>query len=257
MGARIGYPSWLLNMTYLEELYKYIPQLYLNTSFLEMYHVILRNNWMRTLMKLRRPFDKDYNLALGPAVVNAFYRPTTNEMVYPSGILQGAFYQHGLPSSLNFGAVGGIVGHEMTHGFDDKGSQFNADGALQRWWTNKTRNKFNEKAKCFIHQYGNITDKETNMTLNGNNTVGENIADNGGLRMAFKAYEARLEKEGGDIRLPGLTHLSGRELFFIANAMVWCGLSRVERLRQLIQYDVHSPGSIQVSPVMWAARSIV
>ncbi|KAL3201776.1 hypothetical protein MRX96_042794 [Rhipicephalus microplus] len=229
-GVRIGYPSWLLNVTYLEELYKYIPRLYRNASFLEMHHAIQRNNWMRTLMNLRRPFDKD-NSAARPAIVNALYRPTTNEMMYPSGILQGAFYQHGLPRSLNFGAIGGVVGHEMTHGFDDKGSQFDADGALKQWWTNTTRKKFNEKAKCLIYQYGNITDKETNMTLNGKNTVGENIADNGGLRMAFKAYEALLKNQGEDIRLPGLTHLSGRELFFIANAMVWCGLSRVAEVK--------------------------
>ncbi|XP_075730685.1 membrane metallo-endopeptidase-like 1 isoform X2 [Rhipicephalus microplus] len=227
MGVRIGYPSWLLNVTYLEELYKYIPRLYLNASFLEMYHAIQRNNWMRTLMNLRRPFDKD-NTAARPAVVNALYRPTTNEMMYPSGILQGAFYQHGLPRSLNFGAIGGVVGHEMTHGFDDKGSQFDADGALKQWWTNTTRKKFNEKAKCLIYQYGNITDKETNMT----------------------AYDAQLKKEGDDIRLPGLTHLSGRELFFIANAMVWCGLSRVEKLRQQIQYDVHSPGPYRANVPM-------
>ncbi|KAH8035765.1 hypothetical protein HPB51_008592 [Rhipicephalus microplus] len=159
-----------------------IPRLYRNASFLEMYHAIQRNNRMRTLMNLRRPFDKD--------------------------------------NSLNFGAIGGVVGHEMTHGFDDKGSQFDADGALKRWWTNTTRKKFNEKARCLIYQYGNITDKTTNMTLNGKNTVGENIADNGGVRMAFKAYEALLKKEGEDIRLPGLTHLSGKELFFIAKAMV-------------------------------------
>ncbi|KAL3201777.1 hypothetical protein MRX96_042795 [Rhipicephalus microplus] len=143
---------------------------------------------------------------VGPAIVNAFYNPSANEMVYPSGILQGVFYQYGLPRSLNFGAIGVVVGHEMTHGFDDTGSQFDANGSLKQWWSNETRTKFTKKAQCFIEQYGNITDEEANMTVNGVNTVGENIADNGGMRMAYKAYDRLLEDEcgGEDTRLPDM-----------------------------------------------------
>ncbi|KAK8785513.1 hypothetical protein V5799_008122 [Amblyomma americanum] len=89
----------------------------------------------------------------------------TTKPLYPAGILQGVFYQHGLPRSLNFGAIGMVVGHEMTHGFDDSGSQFDAEGALQEWWTNSTRTHFEKKAKCFEYQYGNITDQATNMTV--------------------------------------------------------------------------------------------
>ncbi|XP_050041629.2 membrane metallo-endopeptidase-like 1 [Dermacentor andersoni] len=173
-------------------------------------------------------------------------------MVYPSGILQGAFFQHGLPRSLNFGAIGAVVGHEMTHGYDDKGSQYDADGALKQWWTNETRTEFNNRAQCFVYQYSNITDKTTNMTLNGANAVGENIADNGGLRMAFKAYERLLQDEcnGEDTRLPGLTHLSGKKLFFIAQAMVLCRLSRAEWLKHIIQYDTHCPSQYRVEMPM-------
>ncbi|XP_054931289.1 neprilysin-2-like [Dermacentor andersoni] len=170
-------------------------------------------------------------------------------MVFPSGILQGVFYQFGLPRSLSFGAIGTVVGHEMTHGFDDTGSQFDADGRLKQWWTDQTRTQFDQKAKCFIEQYGNITDEEANMTLNGINTVGENIADNGGIRMAYQAYERLLKEEykGVDTRLPGLTHLSGNQLFFIAEAMVWCSRYR-KKMRQLqIQYDPHSPAEYRVN----------
>ncbi|KAH7931773.1 hypothetical protein HPB52_025343 [Rhipicephalus sanguineus] len=97
-----------------------------------------------------------------------------------------SFYEHGLPRSLNFGGIGAVIGHEMTHGFDDEGSQYDEDGALKQWWSNKTRAEFMNRAKCFEQEFGNITDKQTKMTLNGKNTVGENIADTGGLRLAFE-----------------------------------------------------------------------
>ncbi|XP_037556025.1 neprilysin-1-like [Dermacentor silvarum] len=249
MTSKIGYPSWLLNKTYLEQLYIYVPNLNLSSPYLEMSYYIEANNWKRQMLQLRKPYDKESVWFVGPAVVNAFYNPAANEMVYPSGILQGVFYQYGLPRSLNFGAVGMVVGHEMTHGFDDTGSQFDADGALKQWWTNETRAEFNKKAECFIYQYGNITDEEANMTINGRNTVGENIADNGGMRMAFKAYERLLQDEchGQDTRLPGLTDLSGKKLFFIAEAMVWCSRMRKERQQFLIQYDPHSPDKYRVN----------
>ncbi|XP_037527376.1 membrane metallo-endopeptidase-like 1 [Rhipicephalus sanguineus] len=207
---------------------------------------------MRTLMNLGQPYDKDSVWSRGAAVVAAYYTPTNNEMVFPAGILQAPFYQRGLPRSLNFGAMGFVIGHEMTHGFDDRGGQFDADGALRQWWTNDTRTKFKEKAQCFIYQYGNITDEKANMTLNGRHTVGENIADNGGLRLVFKAYEKVLEDEcrGEDTRLPGLTNLTGKQLFFIADAMMWCSLSTVQRLKQQIQYDVHSPAPYRVNMPM-------
>ncbi|XP_077500969.1 neprilysin-1-like isoform X1 [Amblyomma americanum] len=251
MGTKIGYPDWLHNTTYLEELYRFVPQLGSNCTFAEMLRFIARNHWVQQILKLPEPYDKDAEWLVGPAFVNAFYNPSNNEMVYPSGVLQGALYKRGLPSSVNYGAIGMVVGHEMTHGFDDMGSQFDADGALKQWWTNDTRAHFEEKAKCFQYQYGNITDQAANMSLNGRNTVGENIADNGGLRMAFRAYN-RLLKEGAEneTRLAGLEDLSGQQLFFIANGMVWCSNSRPEYLRQLIQYDPHSPHRYRVNVPM-------
>ncbi|KAK8755132.1 hypothetical protein V5799_002163 [Amblyomma americanum] len=251
MGTKIGYPNWLHNTTYLEELYRFVPQLGSNCTFAEMLRFIARNHWVQQMLKLPEPYDKDAEWLVGPAFVNAFYNPSNNEMVYPSGVLQGALYKRGLPPSINYGAIGMVVGHEMTHGFDDMGSQFDADGALKQWWTNETRAHFEEKAKCFQYQYGNITDQAANMSLNGRNTVGENIADNGGLRMAFGAYD-RLLKEGAEneTRLAGLEDLSGQQLFFIANGMVWCSNSRPEYLRQLIQYDPHSPHRYRVNVPM-------
>lgn len=252
MESKIAYPTWGLNITFLEELYHYVPQLDPTSAFLKIWHFIAVNNGRKKLEKLRQPYDKDLEWIVGAAVVNAFYDPATNEMVYPSGILQGVFYQYGLPRAINFGAIGAVVGHEMTHGFDDTGSQFDANGRLEQWWTNETRKKFDRRALCFKRQYGNITVERLNMTLNGNNTVGENIADNGGLRTAFKAYD-KLLLEGHnreDTRLEGLENISGKQLFFISNAMVWCNKARDGYLRELIQYDPHTPNRYRINVPM-------
>nr|XP_037287842.1 neprilysin-1-like [Rhipicephalus microplus] len=247
MEARIGYSEKIVNITYLEGLYKFVPQLQLNTSYLEVVYVVSVNSGKRSLMKLRDTYDKTAWI-VGPAVVNAFYSPSSNQMVFPSAILQGVFYEHGLPRSLNFGAIGMVVGHEMTHGFDDTGSQFDANGALKQWWSNDTRAEFRKRAKCFEDQYGNITDIEANMTLNGINTLGENIADNGGLRLVFEAYSKLLKDEcKTDTRLKGLEKFSGKQLFFIANGMAWCSVARPEYLKILIQYDPHSPSQYRVN----------
>ncbi|XP_050041865.1 neprilysin-1-like [Dermacentor andersoni] len=249
MGMKIGYPDWLLNTTYIEGLYKFVPNLPLNASYGEMMYAISLNKWKQEMLKLRQAYDKEAEWLEGAAVVNAFYNPSANEMVFPSGILQGVLYEHGLPRSMNFGAIGIVVGHEMTHGFDDTGGQFNAEGALKQWWTKDTRTEFMKRAKCFQYEYGNITDMEARMRLNGRNTVGENIADNGGVRLAFEAYKKLLEEECGnvDTRLKGLEAVTGKQLFFIATGMVWCSLSRPEFLMLRILYNSHSPARYRVN----------
>ncbi|XP_077547941.1 neprilysin-2-like [Haemaphysalis longicornis] len=123
---------------------------------------------------------------IGAAVVNARYNAKDNQIVCPAGILQGVFYEYGLPRSLNIGAIGAAAGHELTHGFDDAGSQFDADGRLREWWSKATREKFKQKSECFVRQYGSIYNKEAGMKLNGRNTLGENIADNAGTLAAFR-----------------------------------------------------------------------
>lgn len=249
MRRKIAYPDWLLNSTSLDQFCKYIPRLNISSPFLSMWRSIRVNNWKTMLDKLRKTYDPDKTWIVGPAVVNAFYNPSGNEMVYPAGILQGVFYQYGLPRSINIGAIGSVIGHELTHGFDDQGSQYDAEGRLREWWSNSTRQKFRKKSQCFVKQYGNIYDKEAKMKLNGKNTLGENIADNGGLRTAFRAYKNILKTECGgiDTRLQGLEKLSGEKLFFIANAMVWCDLVRPEEKKFIIQYDPHSPSKYRIN----------
>lgn len=242
MGVKIGYPEEIMNMTYLEERYKYIPELNTSSHFIEMWRYIVDNNERKQLEKLRMPYDRN-SWVVGSAVVNAFYNPSTNDMFYPSGILQGLFYQHGLPSSINYGSIGAIIGHEITHGFDDEGRQYDADGKLKQWWNNGTRSRFEKRANCFVQQYGRIRDETANMTLDGNNTLGENIADNGGLRMAFKAYTTLRN----DTRLKTLEHISGKKLFFISRAMTRCSLRTPASLRMQIQYDPHSPAQYRIN----------
>ncbi|CAN7987476.1 unnamed protein product [Ixodes pacificus] len=237
MVAKIGYPFWILNDTYLNGLYEYAPAAFLNYSFLNVLLGLQLNRKIQGLLKLRQPYKKEDQWYTGAAVVNAFYNPSTNDITFPAGILQPPFFQHGVPSSLNMGAIGMVIGHEITHGFDDGGNQFDADGQLRNWWTESSQKMFLESAQCFIEQYGNVTAKEVNLTLNGINTQGENIADNSGLKAAYLAFK---KFNDTDQVLPGL-NLTGDQLFFVSNAMGWCQNIRKERLRRDVQYDPHSP----------------
>lgn len=252
MGWKIAYPEWLLDPTSLDQFYKYIPKLDPSTPFVSIWKSLRDNKWKTALAELRIPYDPDKVWKPGAAVVDAFYHGSTNEMVFPAAILQGVFYQYGLPRSLGMGSLGFVAGHELTHGFDDTGSQYDADGRLRQWWSNDSRSNFEKKSECFKQQYGSIYVKEAGLKLNGKNTVSEDIADNGGIRAAFRAYKKMFKEKGKgkDTRLRGLEELSGDKLFFIAEAMLWCSLYRPEGLRSVVQYDSHSPPKYRVNVPM-------
>jgi predicted metalloendopeptidase len=147
---------------------------------------------------------------------------------------------------LNYGALGVVAGHEISHGFDNQGAGYGADGALKNWWSADAKKKFNEKAKCFENQYSAITDKQTGLQLNGKMTLGENIADNGGVHLAFGAYRNVTK----DVTLPGLD-FNRDQLFFLGHANVWCLNARDEFVRNQIKYNVHSLGRYRVNvPLM-------
>ena len=122
------------------------------------------------------------------AVVNAFYDPSKNSIEFPAGILQGIFFDHKVPNYINYGGIGAVIGHEITHGFDDQGRQYDFDGNLQDWWEPETKTKFQTKTKCIIDQYSNYKSKQIGLNINGVTTQGENIADNGGTKEALMAY---------------------------------------------------------------------
>ncbi|XP_060250490.1 neprilysin isoform X3 [Ovis aries] len=240
---RIGYPDDIisnddkLNNEYLELSYQeeeYFENIIQNLKF----------GQNRQLKKLREKVDKDEWIS-GAAVVNAFYSSGRNQIVFPAGILQPPFFSAQQPKSLNYGGIGMVIGHEITHGFDDNGRNFNKDGDLVDWWTQQSANNFKDLSQCMVYQYGNFSwDLANGEHLNGINTLGENIADNGGIGQAYRAYQNYVKKHGEEKLLPGLD-LNHRQLFFLNFAQVWCGTYRTEYALNSIKTDVHSPGNFR------------
>ncbi|KFZ66211.1 Neprilysin [Antrostomus carolinensis] len=241
---RIGYPDEIvtddnkLNSEYQE----------LNYNEEEYFENIIQNlvfTQKKRLKKLREKVDKEEWIS-GAAVVNAFYSASRNQIVFPAGILQPPFFSASQPKSLNYGGIGMVIGHEITHGFDDNGRNFNANGDLVDWWTEESGRNFKELSQCMVYQYGNFSwDLAGGQHLSGINTLGENIADNGGIRQAYKAYENFVKKHGKEKLLPGL-EMNHKQLFFLNFAQVWCGTYRPEYAVNSIKTDVHSPGKFRV-----------
>uniref|UniRef100_A0A8C1IVR9 Membrane metallo-endopeptidase-like 1 n=1 Tax=Cyprinus carpio TaxID=7962 RepID=A0A8C1IVR9_CYPCA len=161
--------------------------------------------------------------------------------VFPAGILQPPFFSEKQLQALNFGGIGMVIGHEITHGFDDQGRNFDKDGNMYNWWSNFSAEHFEDQSKCMVEQYGKFSWKLAGgQNVSGITTLGENIADNGGVRQAYKAYMKWVEREGEEPRLPGL-EMDHKQLFFLNFAQVWCGACRPEYAIQSIKTDPHSP----------------
>ncbi|CDQ95993.1 unnamed protein product [Oncorhynchus mykiss] len=162
-------------------------------------------------------------------------------LVFPAGILQPPFFSKQQLQALNFGGIGMVIGHEITHGFDDNGRNFDKDGNMLNWWSNYSAEHFKDQSQCMVQQYGNFNWKLAGgQNVSGISTLGENIADNGGVRQAYKAYMKWMEREGEEHRLPGLD-MDHKQLFFLNFAQVWCGAYRPEYASQSIKTDSHSP----------------
>ncbi|KAJ3654443.1 hypothetical protein Zmor_013632 [Zophobas morio] len=184
------------------------------------------------------------------ALVQAFYDSSENSIEFLAGILRNVFFDDRKPKYMNYGAIGHIIGHEITHGFDDEGRQFDKDGNLVNWWQQKTKEAFDAKAQCIIDQYGNITVPEVNLNLNGINTQGENIADNAGIKLAYLAYKAWSKKHGPEQVLPGLPY-TPEQMFWIAVANIWCKVEATQWLQLVVVYDKHAPHQHRVNvPLM-------
>lgn len=245
MAAHIAYPSEMLDNDKLTEFYAGLEM-----SSDKLMESVLNLTLFGTeylFSKLREPVNKTDWVTHGrPAIVNAFYSSIENSIQFPAGILQGAFFSAKRPSYMNYGAIGFVIGHEITHGFDDQGRQFDKNGNLVDWWQETTKHKYLEKAKCIIDQYSNYTVKEVSMKLNGVNTQGENIADNGGIKEAYYAYQAWIERHGEEARLPGLEKYSPRQLFWMSAANTWCSVYRNEAIKLRITTGFHAPGRFRV-----------
>uniref|UniRef100_A0A8C2FZX3 Membrane metallo-endopeptidase-like 1 n=1 Tax=Cyprinus carpio TaxID=7962 RepID=A0A8C2FZX3_CYPCA len=215
-----------------------------NTSIEENYFENILENLAASAQKvhkkLREPVDPDMWI-IGAAVVNAFYSHNRNQIVFPAGILQPPFFSEKQLQALNFGGIGMVIGHEITHGFDDHGRNFDKDGNMYNWWSNYSAERFEDQSKCMVEQYGKFSWKLAGgQNVSGITTLGENIADNGGVRQAYKAYMKWVEREGEEPRLPGL-EMDHKQLFFLNFAQVWCGACRPEYAIQSIKTDPHSP----------------
>ncbi|MEO6979942.1 MAG: M13 family metallopeptidase [Mucilaginibacter sp.] len=176
-----------------------------------------------------------------PPTVDAYYNPTFNEIVFPAGILQYPFFDNDADDAINYGAIGLVIGHELTHGFDDQGRQYDKDGNLKDWWTKEDADKFKSKAQVMINQYNGFT-VLNNVHINGNLTQGENLADIGGLAIAYQAFKNTPEGKS-DKKIDGFTP---DQRFFLSCAQVWRSKRSDELTRMLINVDPHSPGMYRV-----------
>ncbi len=198
----------------------------------------------RSLAKIGKPVDRN-EWGMSPPTVNAYYSPQKNEIVFPAGILQPPFFNKEATDAVNFGSMGMVVGHEITHGFDDQGRQFDVDGNLKDWWSDKVGKDFVGRAECVKKQYDNYVAVK-DVHLNGALTLGENIADLGGIKMAYGAMTDWYSKKGGD---DGYRYDRPQQ-FFLGMAQAWCTKYREENALLRVKTDPHSPPNWRVNGPM-------
>lgn len=251
MAERLGTLSWMSDATRAEALLKLkgfgykigYPDVWRDYSALE----IVDNRWLknrvaasrfefdRQISKLGQPVDP-HEWSMAPHIVNAYYHPLRNEIVFPAGILQTPFFDLDADDATNYGAIGSVIGHEITHGFDDQGSKFDATGQMRDWWAEDDTAEFERRAKVVVEQF-NEYEVEEGLHVNGELTLGENIADLGGLKIALSALLASQGDEEAEL-VAGLTP---EQRFYIAYARAWRQNYTDEYLRLLVNSDPHSP----------------
>ncbi|XP_011689069.1 PREDICTED: membrane metallo-endopeptidase-like 1 [Wasmannia auropunctata] len=214
MSLHVAYPNELLDDRKLDNYYEGL-ELSIDNYLENIYNLsTFERNFL--FSRLRQPVNKTEWINYGaPAVINAYSLLNKNSIELPAGILQGIFFNNERPRYMNYGGIGFIIGHEITHNFDDQGREFNKEGNLVDWWEPETKKRYLKKAECIIHQYGNYTAEEVGLNLNGINTQGENIADNSGTREAYYAYKEWIKRNKPEQRLPGLPY-SPEQMFWIS-----------------------------------------
>jgi putative endopeptidase len=195
----------------------------------------------RALNKLGKPIDRDEWL-MTPQTINAYYNPELNEIVFPASILQPPFFDANADDAVNYGAIGAVIGHEISHGFDDQGAQYDGDGNMRNWWSTEDNKKFGEKTKVLIKQYGSYSPLP-GYNVNGELTLGENIGDNSGLAIAYKAYKLSLKGK----KAPVINGLTGDQRFYMGWGQVWRLKMREPAQIAQVKTDPHSPGQFRVN----------
>ncbi|KAI1657459.1 endothelin-converting enzyme 1 [Daldinia decipiens] len=247
IDQKIGFPTTSPNITNPEALQAYYSGLKISDSF---FNNTLSSNAQetnRTWSALGKPVDHG-EWGMQADIVNAYYNPVGNEIVFPAGIMQFPVFQLELPSYVSYGAFASVAGHELSHAFDNSGRHYDEHGNFTDWWTNNTVQEFDKRANCFVEQYSNFTVQGNNgesLHVNGRLTLGENIADAGGVSAAFAAWKSRTEASP-DQNLPGLDFFTQDQLFFVFYANWWCGKNRNEEAIRRIYTDPHSPAFARV-----------
>jgi endothelin-converting enzyme/putative endopeptidase len=211
----------------------------------------------RKAKQLGKPVDKG-EWHMSPSAVNAYYNPPNNEMVFPAGILQPPYFSEKFPMAMNFGGIGMVMGHELTHGFDDSGRKFDGQGRLIEWWEKPAVQKFETQAACVEKLYDGY-EVQPGVHLNGKLTLGENIADFGGIKQAHRAFMTWSGDHGVDPKEAAIGELTREQLFFVSFGQLWCTISTPEIERVLAVTDPHSHPRYRVNgplsnlPAFWDA----
>lgn len=238
----VGYPEYLMNDTYMDQVYSELSfspdEHFKNVLKMLQFHARTNHNL------LAAPVNRTAWVTT-PAVVNAYYSRSKNMIVFPAGILQPPFYHPAFPKSLNYGGIGVVIGHEITHGFDDRGRQFDKNGNLNQWWKPEDVSKFYQRASCMLDQYGEYKVDEVGLNINPVNTLGENIADNAGIKIAYQAYKKWAEKNEEQVTVP-YVNLTHDQLFFLNFGQIWCENNRPEAMLTKIRSGQHSPNKFRV-----------
>jgi endothelin-converting enzyme len=229
--TKIGYPDEWKDYSKLEIKPDDLVGNYLRASEVE---------HLRDIEKLGGPVDRN-EWHMTPQTVNAYYNPLGNEIVFPAAILQPPFFNMAADDAVNYGGIGAVIGHELSHGFDDKGSQYDGDGNLRDWWTEKDRKEFDRRSAQLISQYAAYQPFD-DMKVNGELTLGENIGDLGGLNVAYAAYLRSLSAQPA-AKIDGMT---GEQRFFYGWSQVWRRKYRDPELRRRLVTDPHSPSHYRV-----------
>jgi putative endopeptidase len=196
--------------------------------------------------KVGKPVDRT-EWGMTPQTVNAYYNPNRNEIVFPAGILQPPFFNMDADDAINYGAIGMAIGHEMTHGFDNMGRQFDKDGNLRDWWTKDDSKEFEAHAAMLVDQYNKFEVLDSTF-VNGKHTLGENIADLGGATISYNAYKLSLEGKETPKPIDGFTNF---QRFFLSYGQVWRNNMRDAELRKRVKTDEHSPSKVRINGVVY------
>ena len=199
--------------------------------------------------KIGKPLDRK-EWGMTTPTVNAYYNGSRNEIVFPAGILEPPFFDKKMDDAVNFGGIGIVIGHELTHGFDDQGRKFDPQGNLRDWWTEQDGKEFEKRVSCVADEYSGFTSSKMSLKLNGKLTLGENTADNGGARIAFAALQHMIADDKTGKAAEKIDGYTPEQRFFLGFGRVWCEKIRPEDARRRVVVDSHSPGRYRINGVV-------